>query len=189
MRPGSIAKRLWPALFLLLAACGDRLGDLPEAPTSQNIASYHLGPGDHLKVTVYDEPNLTGEFQLSDRGTLSMPLVGEVDANGLTASQLKTKLERQIVDKRLLQDPNIGLEVITYRPYYILGEVKNPGAYQYSIGMNVMRAVAEGGGFTYRAKQDSIKITRGDQTLESYRASPTTPVMPGDTIEVLERVF
>ena len=118
-----------------------------------------------------------------------MPLVGEIPALGLTPRQLEDKIEAQLQEEGYLVSPQVSIEVLNYRPFYIIGEVNNPGSYPYVNGMTVVNAVALAGGYTYRADQDDITITRGGSNGTSVAATPVTQVLPGDIIEVPERWF
>ena len=80
--------------------------------------------------------------------------------------------------------------MIEYRPYYILGEVNKPGQYQFTVGLTVSKAVATAGGFTYRANQKRVLITRdGTPSEEEVTLTASTPIGPGDTIRIAERFF
>jgi polysaccharide export outer membrane protein len=137
-------------------------GTMPNAGGPQSGVSdpnYRLGAGDHVRILVFGQPDLSGEFQVDGSGNMAMPLIGNINADGLSAKQL----EKAIADKLspdYLKEPRVSAEVITYRPFYIVGEVKNPGNYPYTNGMTVINAVAMAGGFTYRAREDSFYITR-----------------------------
>lgn len=150
---------------------------------------YRLGPGDKVRVTVFGDDQLSGEFQVDATGAIAMPLIGEVDAHGRTTSELATAVAEKL-SKDYLKNPKVSVEVIDYRPFYILGEVKNPGSYPYVNGMRVMNAIALAGGFTYRAREGHMKINRdvGGQVQE-LDADQSTAVQPGDVIEVPERFF
>ncbi len=151
--------------------------------------AYRLGSGDRIKVTVYGHEDLSGEFELDSEGTVAMPLIQDVQAGGLTV----TELERAVTDKLspdFLKNPRVSIEVLNYRPFYILGEVREPGSYPYVNGMTLIKAVAMAGGYTYRARTSKVKITRpGNETPVEIQADPDTLVMPGDVIEVPERFF
>ena len=151
---------------------------------------YKLGPGDHLRINVFNQKDLTGEYLVDGTGLLAFPLIGSVQAGGLTAHEL----ERAITNKLkpdYLRDPNVNVVVLTYRPFYIVGEVKTPGSYPYVSGMTVINAIALAGGFTYRAKESSFYLTRADKDGRKNRmdATPDTSVQPGDVITVRERYF
>lgn len=151
--------------------------------------AYRLASGDRIKVTVYGHDDLSGEFELDNEGELSLPLIQDVRAEGLTVEEL----EHAITDKLspdFLRNPKVSIEVLDYRPFYILGEVKAPGSYPYVSGMTVLKAVALAGGYTYRARTSKVTISRPDgDSAKEIRASADTPVMPGDVIEVPERFF
>jgi polysaccharide export outer membrane protein len=150
---------------------------------------YRLGPGDKVRVTVFGDDQLSGEFQLDANGTIDMPLIGNVDAQGHTTKELSAAVSQKL-SKDYLKDPKISVEVIDYRPFYILGEVKNPGSYPFVNGMRVMNAIALAGGFTYRAREGHMKINRDvDGQVQELDADQTTVVLPGDVIEVPERFF
>ncbi|MGB7404771.1 MAG: polysaccharide biosynthesis/export family protein [Pacificimonas sp.] len=185
MRTGAVL------LFLLtmLAACASTAPPLPESEAARTTAAYRLGLGDKLRVSVFGEDNLSGEFQVSGAGTLNMPLVGDVDAVGLTASELRARLVERYSDG-FLQDPQISVEVYDFRPYFVLGEVGRPGRYEAEEGLTLLGAIATAGGFTYRANDDTLFIRRADSEQEfSVKASRNIQILPGDVIRVGERYF
>jgi polysaccharide biosynthesis/export protein len=175
-------------LLTALSACSSPLRRLPELPP-QTETAYVLGPGDVLQITVYDQPDLTGPYHISDGGTLAMPLLGVVPAQGLTLQQLQQELLQRLQAK-VVKSPDVTLQVTEYRPFFILGEVKNPGSYPYVPDMTVLTAVALAGGFTFRASQTEVSVTRrmASQAHEA-RAQRAARVLPGDTIYVFERHF
>jgi polysaccharide export outer membrane protein len=150
---------------------------------------YRLGPGDKVRVTVFGDDQLSGEFQVDANGAIAMPLIGNVDAGGRTTNELAANVVQKL-QKDYLKNPKVSVEVIDYRPFYILGEVRNPGSYPYVNGMRVMNAVALAGGFTYRAREGHMKINRDvDGKMQELDADQATVVLPGDVIEVPERFF
>jgi polysaccharide export outer membrane protein len=154
------------------------------AATAGGVAGYRLGPGDELQVTVFDQADLSGKFRLDGQGSLALPLAGEVSANKLTTRELEEAIEARLRDGQYLLHPKVSIEVLTYRPFYILGEVNNPGQYEYQNGMTVTNAVALAGGYTYRAKESEATIERDGCAIE---AEPDTVVLPGEVITVPER--
>jgi polysaccharide export outer membrane protein len=154
-----------------------------------SVAGYQLGPGDQMRVTVFRHEDLSGEFAVDGEGFFALPLVGEIMTAGLTARQLENEIELRLKAGGYLIDPQVSIEVLNYRPFYIIGEVNSPGSYQYVNGMNVINAVALAGGFSYRADQDDITISRGGSEGPQIEALPDTAVLPGDIIEVPERFF
>jgi polysaccharide export outer membrane protein len=131
---------------------------------------------------------LSGEFTLDGAGNFAMPLIGEVQGYGLNTRELEERIEAKLQDGYLV-DPQVGIEVLNYRPFYILGEIKAPGAYPYVNGMTVLNAVALAGGFSYRAKQDDFLLQRGGSNTGSTEVPGDTPLLPGDIVTVQERFF
>ena len=166
----------------------------PPSATSDNPgaavdADYKLGVADRVRVNVYNEPDLSGDFAVSANGTLSLPLIGDMAVVGDTASQVVVKVQRRLADG-YLKDPHVSLEVLTYRPFYIMGEVNKPGEYPYSNGLTVLNAVAAAGGFTYRANKSKVYIRHsGSDKDDAARIAPGLQIQPGDTIRIGERYF
>jgi polysaccharide biosynthesis/export protein VpsN len=161
----------------------------PNGGPAGSVAGYTLGPGDQIRLTIFRHEDLSGEFALDGEGFFALPLVGEILGGGMTARQLENEIEVRLKSGGYLVDPQVSIEVLNYRPFYIIGEVNNPGSYQYVNGMNVINAVALAGGFTYRADQDDIVISRGGADGDELEADLTTEVLPGDIVEVTERFF
>ncbi len=150
---------------------------------------YRLGTGDKVKVTVYGHENLSGESDVDSTGNLALPLIQTVKASGLTVQELERSIAAKL-SPDYLKNPRVSVEIISNRPFFILGEVQKPGSYPYVNGMTVVTAVALAGGFTYRADSDEVYITRvTDKEKTKQSADQDTPVMPGDVIEVPERYF
>ena len=180
---------------LSLAACGSSSSG-PLVSTGDRYAvndqlseTYPLGAGDKVRVTVFNEPTLSGEFFVSGDGALSLPLVGDVPAGNKTTKDVAADFARLLADG-YLRDPKVSMEVITYRPFFILGEVTTPGQYPYVSGMTVFSAVATASGFTPRAKKSRVYIRRrGEEAELEYELTPNLRVLPGDTIRIGERYF
>ena len=151
--------------------------------------NYRLAAGDTVRVTVYGHEDLSGEFEVDGTGRISLPLIREVDAEGHSLQELEDIITAKL-SPDYLKEPRVSAEILNYRPFYIIGEVSEPGSYPYVNGMTVINAVAVAGGFTYRARKGRIRIVREsvDGTLE-LDVSNDTVVMPGDVIEVPERFF
>lgn len=161
----------------------------PAAPAPDDIAAYTLGSGDKVRVTVFGHEDLSGEFEVDGSGNVSLPLIRNIKAEGLTVRQLEQTIAERLSPDYLL-NPSVSVEVLNYRPFYIYGEVTKPGSYPFVNGMTVVNAVAMAGGFTYRARTGSVRITRGnDPQRKQITADKDTPVLPGDVIEVPERYF
>lgn len=151
--------------------------------------TYALSGGDRVRVTVYGEPNLGGEFTIGGSGRIALPLVGEVDTRGLTSTQLQDRITTKLADG-YLKDPRVAVELLTTRPFYILGEVNKPGQYPFANGMTVETAVAQAGGYTYRAKTKKVLVKHAGQPDEAAAVvNAGAPIAPGDTIRVRERWF
>ena len=159
------------------------------APRASSSSTYILGPNDRIRVKVYGEQDITGEYEIDSAGSVSIPLAGHVKAAGRTTRQLEQAIAGAL-SKGLVRDPRVNVEVATYRPYYILGEVKKAGEYPYRIGLTVLDAVASAGGFTYRANEDKVYLRRSGSTAEEiYPMSAPILIRPGDNIRIPERYF
>jgi polysaccharide biosynthesis/export protein len=155
-----------------------------------NAGEYHLGPGDQVRILTFGEEQLTGEFRVNARGDIALPLVGNVHTAGLTPDQLEDATKELLMRSRLYKNPSVTVEVINYRPVFVLGEVARPGQYPYQPGMTVLTAAAVAGGFTYRAVDDVFSILRTiDGKATEGRAERRSLVQPGDVITVYERRF
>ena len=148
-----------------------------------------LGPGDRVQVTVFGHEDLSGELEIDARGRLSLPLGSAVVAQGLTIDELESAIVDSLRPDYLV-DPRVTAQLVSLRPFYILGEVNAPGSYPYASDMTIMKAVAIAGGFTPRARSKRVVIRRvvdGEET--EVAAEDETVVRPGDVIEVPERFF
>lgn len=158
-------------------------------PTPATGSDYHLGAGDKLRLTVFGEDNLSGQYVVSTTGKLAIPLIGEINAQGASTAEVERMIDAKLRDG-YLRDPRVSLEVMTYRPFYILGEVSRPGEYPYTADLTVVKAVATANGYTYRANTKRVYIKHVGEAVEKpYPAGSTTMVAPGDTIRVTERLF
>ncbi|MEM1411520.1 MAG: polysaccharide biosynthesis/export family protein [Pseudomonadota bacterium] len=150
---------------------------------------YRLGSGDRIKVTVFNHPDLSGEYALDGAGNFPMLFIGEVEAVGKTAGELETSIIEALRPDYLV-NPRVTVQVLTYRPFYIIGEVGSAGDYPYVDGMTYLNAIAIAGGYTFRAKQDIVYVIRaGDPEEEEIRLPVSDRVQPGDIIRIDERMF
>jgi polysaccharide export outer membrane protein len=176
-------------MFLAIAACSGPGSELPSLPVGGPV-DYSLGPGDQVRIITFGEETLTGEFRVNDGGNIALPLVGAVHAAGLTSTELEASVGTALRRGKLVHDPSVAVEIIAYRPIYVLGEVNKPGQYPYQPGMTVVTAAAVAGGFTYRAIDDYAAVIR---TIEGKaiegRASRQSYVQPGDVVTIFERRF
>jgi polysaccharide export outer membrane protein len=160
------------------------------ADVAAGLESYHLGAGDRVRVTVFNEPTLTGEYNITPGGALAFPLIGVVAAGGRTIDAVQQELTAKLAEG-YVNDPRVSVEVLNYRPFYILGEVNRPGEYSYASGMTVEQAIARAGGFTYRANEKTVFLRRQTGKAESAVSlrSAQVAILPGDTIRIGERYF
>ena len=190
-------------LLLLLNACGGGYGDPATGAGGTPIGTstpdktktapagpqLRLSAGDKVKVVVFGEDKLSGDYQIDTAGFLSVPLAGTIPASGLTKPELEQALTTKLKGE-YLRNPKVTVDVIAYRPFFVLGEVQKPGEYAYRSGLNVLSAIAIGGGVTYRANNSTVLIQRSGTTeMQEYPQSPTIPVLPGDVVRVPERFF
>ncbi|WP_371134088.1 polysaccharide biosynthesis/export family protein [Brevundimonas sp.] len=192
---------LWTAfvgllLAMTLASCaqgvmasGVAVASADDPEVSRLIEEYRLGVADKVRVTVFGEAALTGEFLVGGNGKISLPLIGETQASGLTISEFQAEVA-EALRNGFITEPRVSAEVLNYRPFYILGEVNSPGEYPYTNSLTVLNAVATAGGFTYRADNRRVYIKRADADAEAeYPLTTATRVAPGDTIRIRERLF
>jgi polysaccharide export outer membrane protein len=152
-------------------------------------ASYHLDTGDKLRVVVYGQEGLTNTYAIDAGGAITMPLIGAVPARGRTPAGLAAEISASL-RRGFIRDPSVAVEVESYRPFFILGEVAAPGQYPYVPNMTVESAVAIAGGFSPRALRDRVTVTHTDGSgTARYVVPPGTSISPGDTVLVGERWF
>jgi polysaccharide export outer membrane protein len=177
-------------LLGLLAGCAPTGSDLPPLPPLVNSGAYHLGPGDRVRVLVYGDKELSDVFSIGDDGLISLPLAGNVTASGSTPSQLADAIAASLKRRGMIEDPSVAVEVASYRPIFILGEVIHPGQYPYEPDMTVTAAVSLAGGYTYRAIQsyEGVVRTHGTETSDGL-ARPQDRLEPGDAITIFDRVY
>ena len=181
-------------MALLLGACGG--ASLPVATAGDRYVGqpagseeYKLGVGDKVRLTVFNEPTISGEFSVAANGTLSVPLIGDVPAIGKGPAELGALIQSRLADG-YLRTPQVSVEVTAYRPFFILGEVKSPGQYPYVSGLTVLNAIATAQGFTPRADHTRAFIRRsGEAEEQPYRLTPDLRILPGDTVRLGERYF
>jgi protein involved in polysaccharide export with SLBB domain len=181
-------------LCLLVAGCGGTTAQ-PASPAELDAlktaatAAPILTAGEKINIIVYGEASLTGDYLIDPSGYVSLPLAGTVKAAGLTPDQLERNLEKQFGSK-YLTNPKVTVEVVEFRPFYILGEVEKPGAYPYAGGLTVLSAVAIAGGTTYRAKTSEVLIQHlGEDHMREYQLTEPIPILPGDIIQIPRRYF
>ncbi|MEX2648734.1 MAG: polysaccharide biosynthesis/export family protein [Alphaproteobacteria bacterium] len=156
---------------------------------AQSLQEYRLGPGDRLSIKVFGNDDLSGEFEVDSLGRMSLPLLGLVEANNKTIAELQAEVTDGL-DRDYIVNPRVTIQVINYRPFFILGQVTKPGSYPYIAGITVRQAIAVAGGFTRRAREEPvIVIHANDPGFAKNEVGLDTPVLPGDTLEVERRLF
>ena len=187
------SRNIWKALAIslmavLISACA---AYKPLDPAFHKALSepYRLDSGDVLRVTVFGQTELTNTYSVDKAGHLSFPLIGSIGARGITPKQMESRIADGL-RRGFLRDPDVSVEVATYRPFFILGEVGTSGQYVYVPGMTVQNAVAIAGGFSARAEQEDVDITRHvNGEIITGRVPISDPILPGDTIAIRERLF
>ena len=186
--------RLIVAACVLLSACGG-VSAPPATPADLErvraaaAAPPRLQAGEKIRITIFGENSLSGEYQIDPSGFVSLPLAGTAKAAGLTQDELARQLETNL-RSGYLRDPKVTVSILEFRPFYILGEIEKPGSYPYSSSLNVMSAIATAGGSTYRASQSTVLIQRaGEDEMRTYDVSKPIPILPGDIIQVPRRYF
>jgi polysaccharide export outer membrane protein len=178
---------------LVLAACtqGPSMPGVNAPMSAGNPADgYVLESGNRVRVTVFGEANMSGDFLIDSSGAISMPLIGNIPASGTTVPGLTQRIAAQMQKENILREPRISIEILSFRPFYVLGEVRQPGEFPYSTGMTVLSAIARAGGYDYRARQGEVVLVRMENGQQKdYRATERTPILPGDIVRVLERSF
>jgi protein involved in polysaccharide export with SLBB domain len=162
----------------------------PSGAPSARVQDYRLGPGDRVSIKVFGQQDISGEFEISATGQLSLPLVGQVNGAGRTLAELQQLITERLAEKYLV-NPQVAIQVTNYRPFFILGQVNKPGSYPYQAGLTVRQAVAISGGYTRRAKEEPVSIIRGgpDGREIHMHSNGDAPILPGDSIEVGRRLF
>ena len=175
--------------FLSACASSNAVPLTAEAAAARPVGEYRLGLGDKLRVTIFGERDLSGEYQVSGGGVVTMPLIGDVPVVGLTVRELEKVIGGRY-QGGYLANPNVSVEVYSFRPFFVLGEVERPGSYPMQEGMTILGAIATSGGYTYRANTRKIFLRRAEDTQE-YEVDPNQPIKiaPGDVVRVGERHF
>jgi polysaccharide export outer membrane protein len=174
--------------LVLIAACSTAPANAGPQVASPATDSYRLGTGDEVKITVFDEKDLSGNFAVDGQGAITMSLIGSVTVRDLSLSESQKLIEAKLRDG-WLKEPKVTVEMTKGRPFYILGEVNRAGEYPFTSGLTVMNAIAAAGDFTYRADKKKIVVTGADGVDREVTLTPTTPVKPGDRIRIRERFF
>jgi polysaccharide export outer membrane protein len=185
-KPKFIAPLLGLALAAFVAGCAD--APKPEAAMPTDSAELH--PGDTVTITVFGQPQLTGDQVVDDRGEVSVLLAGRAKIAGLTPTAAESALRDRLGHGGIVVNPSVSIVVTKHLPVYVVGEVTRPGSYDWSGDLRTINAVALAGGYTYRAKQSDLRVIRhGDPSHTEFAADQATQIEPGDTVIVPERWF
>lgn len=181
------------AFAVALAAfggCSQGTGGLAPLPISTLAQEYRLAAGDKIRLQVFGLDSFNNEYLIGDSGSLSLPMIDSIRVSGMTLAEVEGNIERRLAEQKILREPVVNAQHVQLRPFYIFGEVRNPGEYAYRPGTTVMSAVALAGGFTYRAANRSVAVTRtvGGSVITGS-ATQETKVQPGDRIRVFEKWF
>jgi len=180
---------------MIVAACEPSLPSLEGNPFEARLAAFgdrtiKLKAGDKLRITVYGEEKLSGEYQIDPNGRVSVPLAGTIRAAEMTTPSLEQLIGGTLKRGGFIRDPQVSVEIINLRPFFVLGEVDKPGQYPYVSGLNVMSAIAVAGGYTFRASETRVQIQRaGEPDFTEYPLSTRIQIYPGDLIRVPPRYF
>ncbi len=179
---------------LQLAGCYTDFGPVEVGAGTGSLSGANLAstlqPGEKVKITVYGEEALTGDYDVNPSGYVTMPLIGAIRAAGRTQSEFAKDVGSKYQRGGFLQDPHVSVAVVQFKPFYVLGEAANPGEYPFRSGLNVHSAVAMAGGFTYRASRTYVLIRHtGAEVWKEYSLAEPVPIAPGDLIRVPERYF
>lgn len=185
----TVLRRPLLALTLaVLAGCAPG-GELPPLPVTPP-GPYRLGAGDQLRVIIFNDPRLTGDFRVAEDGALNLPLLGALPVAGRSPAEAQQLIAAEMRRQGLFQSPSVAVEVLAYRPVFVLGMVERGGQFPYQPGMTVLSAVAQAGGFNYRAAQQNVSVTRVQAGISrEYRAPRGAPLLPGDIVTVFERLL
>jgi polysaccharide export outer membrane protein len=177
-------------LGVVALLCGCTPGANLPLIANYQTEGYLLGGGDQIRIITFGEDQLTGDFRVNDEGNVALPLVGVIKAADMTPAQVAGEISSTLRAKHLITDPSVAVEVASYRPVFVLGEVAKPGQYAFQPGMTMLTAVAVAGGFTYRGVHDYAGVVRTvDGKAIQGKITPSSFVAPGDVINVYERNF
>lgn len=180
-------KRTLSLLLVLICSLG-AMAQQVEPAAAEGAENYVLGPGDAIKIKIFGEPELDLEVQLTDSGTLNYPFLGTVKATGMTLKQLEQRIYNGLKGDYFVE-PNVFVGMVQYRPFYIHGEVKQPGGYPYQPGMTIDQAVALAGGLTERASKEKIFVAREGDKANKLAADLNSKIRAGDTVTIEQRFF
>jgi protein involved in polysaccharide export with SLBB domain len=158
--------------------------------SSALAAEYKLGAGDKIRVVVLADPEFNGEYEVDATGNISARMIGRLSVLGMTTAELETALTQRYRDGGYLRNPRLSVELVSARPFFIMGEIVKPGSYSYVAGLTVAQAIAIAGGYTRRASTSRLKIKRfGSPANTEESVTEDSTINPGDILRVPERFF
>ncbi len=182
-----ILLRLFAVIIILTAISACAVTPYGKTYLIETTGPYALDSGDVIRISVYGDEGLSGEFQVGDSGAISFPLVGQLSVRGLTTKQVASKISLAL-SSGYMRNPNVAVEIATYRPFFIQGEVANSGQYPYVYGMSARAAIAMAGGFTDTAERSFVIIyRRQDNQMIKGSVQLDFPIQPGDMIVIKDR--
>lgn len=188
-----LIRRFIASFVIAVAVAGCSSGPASHSQNAQagvlvrvSAGAYALGTSDQLRVQVYNEPTITGDYTVDGAGFLSIPVAGRVRAAGLTTEQLERRLTAKL-NGGILKDARVTIQIVNYAPFYIRGEVKKPGEFPYKPGLTLGDAVAMAGGYTYRADESRAYVRPSGGTENAHPLNVDPPIAPGDNIRIPER--
>ena len=146
-------------MLIFQTGCASSIASAPSLPVASSSA-YQLGSGDEVKIAIYGFDPLSGAYVVNDQGAVSLPLAGSVSVAGKTLAEAEAALAAKLVERQVAVNPSVSIQVVKYRPFFVLGEVQKPGAYSFQPGMSVLQAISIAGGYTFRADRKAYGISR-----------------------------
>ena len=192
-RSAICSKAVAAAIALSGCGLGSTLGPASledqQARAETATTTPRLQSGEKIRIDVFGEASLSGEYEIDQSGFVSLPLAGTIKAAGFTRPELEQELAKKY-RSQYLRNPKVTVSLVSLRPFYIVGEVEKPGEYAYKSGLNVLTALAVAGGTTYRGSRSAVYIQRvGETGMREYPLSSSVMILPGDLIRVPERYF
>ena len=185
-------KLILTVLFFILATSNKsdaRTVEIKNKKENQSYKEYKLNTGNKIKVTIFEEDSLSGDYEIDSQGNINMPLIGVVVAKNTTISQLENTIKNKYKNGYLV-NPIVNLDLLSVQPFFVIGEINNPGSYQYESNMTVLNAIATAGGYTYRANKRKIYIERTIENEKTkIRTKEDSKILPGDVLIIKERFF
>lgn len=182
-------KNIIALCILSLSLCACAAQGVSTYPVSEVSRDYVFGTGDSLRITVFGQTDLSGDFKVSPDGTVTLPLIKDVPAAGMTSRELEQNIAASL-SPNYVKNPRVSVEVTSYRDVYVLGEVRSPGKFEYVPNLTVLQAAAIAGGYTYRAQESSAEVTRHVKgALKTFTVDSKAMIKPGDTVVIKRRWF